>query len=107
MAHLLNHSEGSFLSVKLTIGALAAYTLYRCADIPIARRGMKLVLGIYLVLMFVSCRNRFFRHSVGTRPLQCLLISLACPKPSSLSSPGKTPSHADRFAFSQGSQSFN
>lgn len=53
MAHLLNRSEGSFLSVKLAIGALAAYTLYRCSEIPIARRGMKLVLGIYLVLMFV------------------------------------------------------
>ncbi len=59
MAHLLNHSEGYFLSVKLTIGALAAYTLYRCSDIPIARRGMKLVLGIYLVLMFVHVATGF------------------------------------------------
>jgi hypothetical protein len=59
MAHLLNHSEGSFLSVKLVIGALAAYTLYRCAEVPMARRGMKLVLGIYLVLMFVHVATGF------------------------------------------------
>jgi hypothetical protein len=59
MAHLLNHSESSFLSVKLAIGALAAYTLYRCAEIPIARRGMKLVLGIYLLLMFVHVATGF------------------------------------------------
>ena len=59
MAHLLNHSERSFLSVKLVIGGLAAYTLYRFAGIPIARRGMKLVLGIYLVLMFVHAAAGF------------------------------------------------
>ena len=59
MAHLLNHSERSFLSVKLAIGALAAYTLYRCSEIPIARRGMKLVLGIYLLLMFVHVATGF------------------------------------------------
>lgn len=53
MASLLNHSEASFLSVKLLIGALAGYTLYRFAQFPIARRGMKLVLGLYSVLMVV------------------------------------------------------
>ena len=51
MASLLNHSETSFLSVKLLIGALSAYILYRFAEIPMARRGMKVVLGIYLALM--------------------------------------------------------
>ena len=34
MAALLNHGESSFLSVKLLIGALAAYVLYRFAEIP-------------------------------------------------------------------------
>jgi hypothetical protein len=53
MASLLNRGEAPFLSVKLAIGALAAFTLYRCAEIPIARRGMKLVLGIYISLMLV------------------------------------------------------
>ena len=53
MARLLHHSEGSFLLVKLGIGAFAACTLYRCAHIPLARRGMRLVLVVYLALMFV------------------------------------------------------
>jgi hypothetical protein len=53
MARLLDHSELSFLSVKIAIGALAAYVLYRCSHLPLARRGMRLVLGVYLALMVV------------------------------------------------------
>ncbi|MGH9871651.1 MAG: DUF5658 family protein [Pyrinomonadaceae bacterium] len=59
MASLLNHSEASFLSVKLLIGGLSAYILYRFAEIPIARRGMKVVLGIYLALMMVHAVTGF------------------------------------------------
>jgi hypothetical protein len=59
MASLLNHGEGSFLSVKLVIGALSAYILYRFAEIPVARRGMKVVLGIYLALMLVHVVTGF------------------------------------------------
>jgi hypothetical protein len=59
MATLLNHSENSFLSVKLVIGALSAYTLYRFAEIPIARRGMKVVLAVYLGLMGVHMLTGF------------------------------------------------
>ena len=59
MAGLLNHGEAPFLAVKLGIGAMAAFTLYRCSEIPIARRGMKLVLGIYLGLMFVHLATGF------------------------------------------------
>jgi hypothetical protein len=59
MARLLNHSEGSFLSVKLAIGGLSAYILYRFAEIPVARRGMKVVLGIYLALMIVHAVTGF------------------------------------------------
>jgi hypothetical protein len=59
MAGLLNHGEAPFLSVKLAIGAMAAFTLYRCSEIPIARRGMKLVLGIYIALMFVHLATGF------------------------------------------------
>ena len=59
MATLLNHSENSFLSVKLVIGALSAYILYRFAEVPIARRGMKVVLGIYLALMVVHMATGF------------------------------------------------
>jgi len=53
MAHLLNQSEGSFLLIKLIIGALAAFILYRCAHLSLARRGMSLVLTIYVTLMIL------------------------------------------------------
>ena len=53
MDSLLQHSELSFLSIKLAIGAAAAYILYRCAHLTIAKRGMTLVLAIYVALMFV------------------------------------------------------
>lgn len=59
MASLLDRGEAPFLSVKLIIGAGAGYVLYRCSEIPIARRGMKLVLGIYLLLMFVHAATGF------------------------------------------------
>ena len=59
MASLLDHSEASFLSVKLVIGGLSAYILYRFAEIPIARRGMKVVLGVYLALMVVHAVTGF------------------------------------------------
>ena len=59
MAMLLERSEGSFLSVKIAIGGLAAYVLYRFAEIPIARRGMKIVLGVYLGLMVVHTVTGF------------------------------------------------
>lgn len=59
MAALLNHGENSFLSVKLLIGALSAYVLWRFAELPIARRGMKIVLGVYLALMVVHLVTGF------------------------------------------------
>jgi len=59
MASLLDHSEGSFLSVKLAIGGLSAYVLYRFAEVPVARRGMKIVLGVYLALMIVHAVTGF------------------------------------------------
>jgi hypothetical protein len=59
MASLLNIGEAPFLAVKLVIGAFAAYVLYRCAHMPLARRGMKLVLGLYLLLMMVHVATGF------------------------------------------------
>ena len=59
MAQLLNHGETPFLLVKLAIGALAGYTLYKFAEIPLARRGMRVVLGIYFVLMIVHAVTGF------------------------------------------------
>ncbi len=59
MAMLLDRGDAPFLSVKLAIGAIAGYTLYRFSEIPIARRGMKLVLGVYLALMVVHIATGF------------------------------------------------
>jgi hypothetical protein len=59
MATLLNHSEASFLSVKLLIGGVSAYVLYRFAEVPIARRGMKFALGVYMALMVVHTVTGF------------------------------------------------
>ena len=53
MALLLSHGNGAFLISKLAIGAFAAYTLYRCSHLPLARRGLSAVLVIYLGLMIV------------------------------------------------------
>jgi hypothetical protein len=53
MARLLEHGDLSFLAIKLAIGTAAAYILYRCAHLPLAKRGMTFVLMIYVALMFV------------------------------------------------------
>jgi len=53
MARILDHGELTFLGAKLAIGAFAAYILYRCAHLPLAKRGLNVVLGIYVILMLV------------------------------------------------------
>ena len=53
MVRVLLHGELTFLGTKLAIGAVAAYILYRCAHLPIAKHGLTVVLGIYLTLMLV------------------------------------------------------
>jgi hypothetical protein len=53
MASLLEYGDVPFLSIKLAVGAVAAYVLYRFANVSLARRGMTAVLSIYVVLMFV------------------------------------------------------
>jgi Domain of unknown function (DUF5658) len=53
MARVMQHGDLAFLGAKLAIGAFAAYILYRCAHLPIAKRGLNFVLGIYVVLMLV------------------------------------------------------
>ena len=59
MASLLDRGVAPFLSVKLGIGAFAAYILYRCAHLPMARRGMVLVLALYGALMGVHIVTGF------------------------------------------------
>jgi len=51
MASLLKVGDGPFMFAKLTVGAFAAYTLYRCSHLALARSGMQFVLTIYVVLM--------------------------------------------------------
>jgi hypothetical protein len=53
MAYLLDAGNAPFLVAKLAIGALVAYVLYRTSHHALARRGLRLVLGLYLGLMFV------------------------------------------------------
>ena len=53
MARVIEHSEWTFLGAKLVIGAFAAYILYRCAHLPLARHGLTVVLGVYSVLMLL------------------------------------------------------
>lgn len=53
MARILQHGDLAFIGAKLAVGAFAAYILYRCAHLPIAKRGLNVVLGIYVILMLV------------------------------------------------------
>ena len=53
MARILEHGELAFLGAKLAVGALAAFVLYRCAHLPLARHGLTVVLGVYVALMGV------------------------------------------------------
>ncbi len=81
MAWVLNMGEAPFLGVKLAIGGFAAYILYRCSHLPLARRGMKLVLGIYVALMTIHVATGF--TALGWHAPQTVLAYFAS-LPSSL-----------------------
>ena len=53
MARILQHGELAFLGAKVAIGAGAAYILYRCAHLPLARHGLTAALAVYVALMLV------------------------------------------------------
>jgi hypothetical protein len=53
MARLLEMGDAPFLGFKLFMGAFAALVLYRCSYLPLARHGLKVVLGLYIALMLV------------------------------------------------------
>lgn len=59
MASLLDLGEVPFLTVKLLVGAFAALVLFRCAHMPLAQRGMRVVLAVYFILMFVHAATGF------------------------------------------------
>ncbi|MFL6230985.1 MAG: DUF5658 family protein [Pyrinomonadaceae bacterium] len=53
MARVLAAGVAPFFLTKLLIGGLVAFLLYRFSSLAVARRGTRLVLGIYLALMLV------------------------------------------------------
>ena len=53
MALVLSHGLVPFITVKLVVGAFAAYVLYRFAHLPLAKHGMTVVLAVYLALMLI------------------------------------------------------
>ena len=53
MARVLEHGELTFLGAKIAIGAFAAYILYRCGHLPLAKHGLTAVLALYAGLMLV------------------------------------------------------
>jgi len=60
MNQLLMLGDAPFMLVKLAIGAFAAYMLYRASHLALARRGMRLVLTIYGLLMMVHFATGMF-----------------------------------------------
>ncbi len=51
LAPILRAGDASFMLLKLFIGGFAALTLYRCAHLALARRGMQIALTVYITLM--------------------------------------------------------
>ena len=51
MGQLLKLGDAPFLLTKLAIGAFAAFVLFRCSHLTLARRGMQFVLAVYFGLM--------------------------------------------------------
>jgi len=60
MSQLLTLGDAPFMVVKLAIGGFAAYMLYRASHLALARRGMRLVLTIYGLLMMVHFATGMF-----------------------------------------------
>ncbi len=53
MAHVLSYGDWTFLGAKVAVGGFAAFVLYRCAHLPLAKYGLSVVLGVYALLMLV------------------------------------------------------
>ena len=60
MNQLLKLGDAPFMMVKLSIGAFAAYMLYRASHLALARHGMRLVLTVYGLLMMVHFATGMF-----------------------------------------------
>ena len=60
MARILEYGDMTFLGFKLAVGAFAAYILYRCAHLPLARRGLTATLAVYFGLMVIHAATGCF-----------------------------------------------
>ncbi len=70
MAYLLDLGNAPFLCAKLTVGGLVAYTLYRFSHLALARRGLRLTLGLYLALMLIHAATG--ASALGWQPPEAL-----------------------------------
>jgi hypothetical protein len=77
MGRLLEAGDLPFLLTKLLIGAGVAYVLYRWAHLPIARRGLSFVLGLYLTLMFVHAATGLSAYGLPTNEALAQLAHLS------------------------------
>lgn len=53
MAGLLDIGNGPFLGVKIAMGAIAAFVLFKWGNRPLARYGLAIALAVYIGLMGV------------------------------------------------------
>lgn len=70
MAYLLDLGNTPFISTKLAVGALVAYTLYRFSHVTLARRGLHFVLALYLALMGIHAATG--ASALGWQPPEAL-----------------------------------
>ncbi len=78
MARILEYGDTTFHGFKLVIGAFAAYILYRCAHLPLARRGLTATLAVYLGLMVIHAATGCF--ALGWQgPVQALAYAGSLP----------------------------
>ena len=77
MAYLLERGNVPFLCAKLLVGALVAYTLFRFSHVTLARRGLRLTLGLYLALMLVHAATG--ASALGWHPPETIVAFLHLP----------------------------
>lgn len=78
MARVLAYGDLTFLGFKLAIGAFAAYVLYRCSHLPLARRGLTATLVVYAGLMVIHAATGCF--ALGWQgPVQVLAYAGSLP----------------------------
>ena len=77
MAYLLERGNAPFLAAKLLVGALVAYTLFRFSHVALARKGLRLTLGLYLALMLVHAATG--ASALGWNPPDGLLAVIHLP----------------------------